>query len=901
MLTDEEYLFWCEKLQLSEQTRDLVGQIRSSDPHRRVRSSRGGNVSGRYPSRKMNCTIQFESHKGELPRIKELEQNPDVKEYYDQPSPPIKVDFIGANDKRVAFWYTPDFFVLRTDAAGWEECKPEEELIKLAEAQPNRYYRDENGTWHCPSAENYAEQRGLYFHIHTPGEINWVYQRNLDYLEDYYRGNAAHVEESARSAILSAVAAEPGITLETLFKRVEDSATRDDVQMLIATDAIYVDLHRHDIVEFDQVPVYPDRDTALAYGRVLGTAPVDRPSVRFVNLRVGAVISWNGAGWKIANVGTELVGLLNAAGEHTELTCRAFEGLVQEGKIVGGGEEVSPSLPPEAVKTFLSASLSDLAEANRRAALIGVWESDEFDGDRDVPERTLRFWRAKWRAAEAKYGNGYVGLLPQPLRGNPADKLPPASRAQLNKFIDEEYETYTQKTKSAVYDAYEAACSAKGIEPASYKTFARAVKMRPRFRQTEKRKGSKAAYQFQEFYWELEYTTPRHGDHPFHIGHIDHTQLDEELVCSVTGANLGRPWLTILIDAFSRKILGLYLTFDPPSYRSCMMALRDCVSRYGRLLQILVTDGGKEFGSVYLETLLAWFGCTKKTRPPAEGRFGSLGERIFGTIHSQLIYNLRGNTQIMREVRQVTQEVNPKRQAVWTLQALYDLLCEYAFKVYDTSEHRTLGVSPRDAFATGMARTGQRSCRLIPYDETFKIMTLPSTRTGTARVSPGRGVKINLIYYWSDSFRDPQVEQTSVPVRYDPWDASVAYAFVRGQWVKCLSQYFKVFRGRSERELSLATAAMRKRLSRGRRRHTLTARKLAEFLASAESQEALLAQHLADVEGQGVRASIDGGAPLLLKGAEPPDECESPGRAKETGVADADPVEPDEPQQYEEF
>ncbi len=48
------------------------------------------------------------------------------------------------------------------------------------------------------------------------------------------------------------------------------------------------------------------------------------------------------------------------------------------------------------------------------------------------------------------------------------------------------------------------------------------------------------------------------------------------LVSSVTGKPLGKPWVTFLVDAFSRRILSVYLTFDPPSYRSCMMACAPC-------------------------------------------------------------------------------------------------------------------------------------------------------------------------------------------------------------------------------------------------------------------------------------------------------------------------------------
>jgi putative transposase len=107
-----------------------------------------------------------------------------------------------------------------------------------------------------------------------------------------------------------------------------------------------------------------------------------------------------------------------------------------------------------------------------------------------------------------------------------------------------------------------------------------------------------------------------------------------------------------------------------------MMVLRECVRRNGRLPQMLVVDGGAEFRSVYFDLLLARYECTKKVRPGSKTRFGSVCERLFGTTNTQFVHNLRGNTQIMRAVRQVTKAVNPKASAVWTLAQLHESLCE---------------------------------------------------------------------------------------------------------------------------------------------------------------------------------------------------------------------------------
>ncbi|MGB6826843.1 MAG: hypothetical protein WBE41_02285, partial [Terracidiphilus sp.] len=66
MLNDADYIDWCLELGLAESTRATITAARSRNPTRRVGGGRQ-NVSGRYPSRKMGVTIQFESHRVELP------------------------------------------------------------------------------------------------------------------------------------------------------------------------------------------------------------------------------------------------------------------------------------------------------------------------------------------------------------------------------------------------------------------------------------------------------------------------------------------------------------------------------------------------------------------------------------------------------------------------------------------------------------------------------------------------------------------------------------------------------------------------------------------------------------------------------------------------------------------
>jgi hypothetical protein len=175
-------------------------------------------------------------------------------------------------------------------------------------------------------------------------------------------------------------------------------------------------------------------------------------------------------------------------------------------------------------------------------------------------------------------------------------------------------------------------------------------------------------------------------------------------------------------------------------------------------------DGGREFQSTYFETLLAVYECVKKTRPPAKARFGSVCERLFGTANTQFVHNLQGNTQSTRQVRQMTATVNPRTHAIWTLEALTQRVREFAYEVYDTAPHVALGLSPREVFTQGMATSGARTHRLIPYDEQFKMLTLPSTYKETATVSPGKGSGLHYLCLGRRLSR-PLVERTRVPVR----------------------------------------------------------------------------------------------------------------------------------------
>ncbi len=304
-----------------------------------------------------------------------------------------------------------------------------------------------------------------------------------------------------------------------------------------------------------------------------------------------------------------------------------------------------------------------------------------------------------------------------------------------------------------------------------------------------------------------------------------------------------------------------------------MMAFRLCVQRYGRLPQEIVVDHGPEFGSVYFEALLAQCFVTKINRPPQQPHFGSVIERIFGTTTSEFLNQLRGNTQASKVPRQMTQEVDPKRLAVWTLERFAARLTEYVYEVYEVMEHPALFMSPREAYAQGMELAGTRSHRIVAYSEAFLMQTRPTTRTGKAKIYRGRGITVNGLQYWHERMQASGIAGQTVPVRFEPYDMGVTYAYIDGQWIECIADAYAQVHGRSEKEWNLILDEWREhQRQHAHKRVTLNGPLLAHFLQQVEQEETFSLQHQREYEEQTLRSASLGPHPHLPRSNEIPPE-----------------------------
>ena len=257
-------LAYFRRLGFSRETQELLIRIRSSPPSR-TPGARRGNMPVWYPSTKMQCIIKAESAKVEFAFLLEAEHEDDVLEIWDQP-PSIPLEYYDKRGHLQRPMHTPDYFLFRACECGWVECKASQELLKQAEARPNRYVQDSHGTWRCPPGEAYAAKYGLTYRVWASDQVNWAAQDNALYLEDYYQDLERLAIPDLSLEVLSRLVNEhPGILLSNL--RVGSSISADLINIAIAKHDLYVDLATYRLSEPSRTPVFRNRHVARAHAQ----------------------------------------------------------------------------------------------------------------------------------------------------------------------------------------------------------------------------------------------------------------------------------------------------------------------------------------------------------------------------------------------------------------------------------------------------------------------------------------------------------------------------------------------------------------------------------------------------------------------------------------------------------
>lgn len=770
MLTKAELIQLFDVLGTPTRGRELILSARAQAPVRDVQS-RGDNVLTALASTKMAREIYTESRTIEFPAAVLKEHDPAVLEYYAQPTKLSfeLVDHATGEIRNITHY--PDFLVITENGFTLEEWKSEVKLAKLAERYPYRYVKGNDNNWYAPQIEEQLSRLGIGYRIQTDAQLPGKFIENTLHLADYHHAAAEPCPETELTRLHLALKAHGSLYLAELFTA-PFNFNSDHILKAIADGLVVADLYREVLSQPRRARVYRD---AILRDFLAGHAHQGKlPGQEVFTLTIcpGTTFTYEGQELTIQLVGDENVICSPRIGPSITLSRSWLEQAHEQ-------RQITCSAPSKTELDLSGFTQEQLAEGLRRKAILDGCNGVE------VSERTRRRWQARQAAAAANGGNEVVAIVPRiSARGNRTPRLTDEQLALMDEVINEHWRTNRAVNYAVCHQHLLVRCADAQVKAPSYPALIHRIKSAQTDHDVRARLGKRMTYQQSAFVDVLSHDSPAHGSRPFQYVHIDHTQLDIELISSRSGKPLGRPWFSLAVDSFSRRVVGIYLTFDPPSYHSVMMVLRDIVRRHQRLPEFIVTDNGKDFDSAAFKTFLQVMGVHLRFRPAGRPRHGAVLERLFGVLNTQYIHNLAGNTKVTKNVRMTTGKHMPVNFAEWTLETMYWGIEHWAFEYYDQKEHPTLECSPRYAFQRGQKESGSRPHKQVLLTRDFLIATCPPVdRSGVRKVNRQSGVKVHDLFYWHPEMRDPRIAGKQLPVRFDPWDASSVYVRFEERWI----------------------------------------------------------------------------------------------------------------------
>lgn len=311
-----------------------------------------------------------------------------------------------------------------------------------------------------------------------------------------------------------------------------------------------------------------------------------------------------------------------------------------------------------------------------------------------------------------------------PLRkagGRGQSRLTPEVDALLKTVIEKEYLTSQKKPVKKICLEVTQRCRQANITPPHYLTIWRRINSIPEYLRVRGRLGKEIADAKFE---------PHQGSLPTPVSplstvEIDHTRLDIVLVDEVHRLAIGRPWITLAIDDYSRVVLGFYISFDPPGALSVGMCLAHALlpkevwlskmdvkgewNCWGKM-QTIQADNANEFRGDSLKRICTEYGMNLQWRPVKKPNWGGHIERLLGTVLKE-IHTLPGTTFSNPRDKGNYDSVG---KASLTLYELEKWLTTYIVNVYHQRFHQGIGKSPIQKYQEGILGDGTQPGLGIP-------------------------------------------------------------------------------------------------------------------------------------------------------------------------------------------
>lgn len=307
-------------------------------------------------------------------------------------------------------------------------------------------------------------------------------------------------------------------------------------------------------------------------------------------------------------------------------------------------------------------------------------------------------WRTliNWKKAYYESGKSIHALIPKHSNKGKRDKKNDSEK-YISKAINEKYLTKERVSVSDVYSYYKSLVIVANkslvqgsVDLISQRTFYNRIDDLPPYEVDLARFGKRFA---DRKYRSVGQQIP--ATMPMEYVEIDHSPVDAILIDDEENIPLGRPYLTILYDRYSKCVVGLSVNFREPSYDSVRKAILNTVlekdwvkEKYSFIkndwpcsgkIQNLVVDNGAEFWSSDLEDalrpLVSNILYTKAGNPWEKTGV----EKLYDKINKGLTYKFPGKTfPGMDHLK----DYNPKKDAVVRVSTFLDLLHKWIIDIY---------------------------------------------------------------------------------------------------------------------------------------------------------------------------------------------------------------------------
>jgi putative transposase len=287
-----------------------------------------------------------------------------------------------------------------------------------------------------------------------------------------------------------------------------------------------------------------------------------------------------------------------------------------------------------------------------------------------------------------------------------------------------------------------------------------------------------------------------HTDRPLQRIEIDHTPCDIQVIDERTKLVLGRPWITVAIDHFSRMIVGMHIGFRGPSADSVLRCLRNAIAPktyvkerfpavegewpcYGLMEEIWV-DNGLEFHGKALEAAAQELGIHVHYCPARQPHYKGTVERFNRTLNHGVLHRLPGTTFSNYPKRL---QYKSDEESILSLSELEEIIHHWVIDVYGCEFHRGIQSAPQQKWAEGVALSPPK---LPPDLNALKVYLSQTERRHLSK----NGIQANGLRYGSDALQEMRHRygDIEVTVRIDPDDLETIYVLDEKRKIYVMAQ-----------------------------------------------------------------------------------------------------------------